>query len=325
MEPAYHALIGAAADIPTAPPAPISAFTPVVLPSEGRPVDLQLRVTVPATGDGLPIILLSHGHGISNWLSSSNGYAPLAEFWAARGFAVIQPTHLSSKFLSLKSPAGQELFWPSRAKDMIQILDQIDIIEAAVPGLKGRLNKSKVAVAGHSLGSLTANMLLGLKNTDPRDGSVVSMPDKRIKAGVILGGIGNGGADLSEFGRGTLVPFYGPDFSNMRTPALVVYGDEDVSPHLTTRGADWHGDAYTLAPGPKDMFILKGSGHLLGGISGWDAAECTDESPERLGAVQKMTWAYLRSQFYEGDTAWDEACKALKGIGKLGTVESKTE
>ena len=165
-------------------------------------------------------------------------------------------------------------------------------------------------------------MLLGASNTDPRDGSTWYKPEPRIKAGVVLAGIGNGGADISDFGK-KLVPFYGANFSNMATPALVVYGDEDVSPHLTIRGADWHADPYALAPGPKDLLTLKGAKHILGGISGWDASETLDESPERLAVVQRMTWAYLRSQLYEGDGAWAEACKALEGLEGQGKVERK--
>ena len=322
MHTGYHALIGAAADIPTNPPKPIISFSPVVLPAPGRPVDLQLRVTVPSTGDALPIILLSHGQGRSNSLSSLEGYAPLYEFWAAHGFAVLQPTHLSSAFLRLPAPEGQELFWQERAADMVRILDHLDSIEAAVPGLKGRLDKRRVAVAGHSAGGWTATMLLGASNTDPRDGSTWYKPETRIKAGVVLAGIGNGGADLSDFGK-KLVPFYGADFGKMATPALVVYGDEDVSPHLTMRGADWHADPYALAPGPKDLLTLKGAKHILGGISGWDANETLDESPERLAIVQRMTWAYLRSRLYDGDGAWLKACKALEGLEGQGKVESK--
>ena len=94
--------------------------------------------------------------------------------------------------------------------------------------------------------------------------------------GVILAGIGNGGADILDFGK-KLVPFYGPDFGTVFTPALVVYGDEDLSPHLTTRGADWHADPYALAPGPSDLLTLKGAKHGLGGISGWDSGETLDE------------------------------------------------
>jgi hypothetical protein len=137
MHAGYHTLTGAAADIPINEPKPVVSFSPVVLPDSGRVVDLQLRVTAPSTGDALPIILLSHGHGRSNSLSSLEGYAPLAEFWAAHGFAVLQPTHLSSAFLGLKGPEGQEMFWQDRAADMVRILDNLDRVEASTPGLKG--------------------------------------------------------------------------------------------------------------------------------------------------------------------------------------------
>lgn len=323
MQFPHHSQIGAAANIPIIDPTPVVSYSPIVIPSPDRPVNLQLRVTAPTTGKNLPIILLSHGQGRSNWLNSLDGYGPLSDFWAAHGFVVLQPTHLSSTFLGLDlKTKGKEYFWQSRPEDMVLILDHLDIIEAACPDVKGRLDKTNVAVAGHSLGSLAAAVLMGAKNTDPRDNSTFSMFEKRIKAGIILTGVGNGGSDLSDNGR-MMVPFYGPDFSGMSVPALVVCGGDDVSPHLTTRGADWHADAYTHAPGPKDLFMVTGGQHGLGGISGYDAEETKDEGPERLASVQRITWAYLRSQFYEGDGAWDAACKAMKGLGELGSVESK--
>ncbi|KAK6333422.1 hypothetical protein TWF718_011235 [Orbilia javanica] len=320
----YHVKIGAAAQIPINDPTPIISFSPVVLPAPNRPSNLELRVTFPATGaDKLPILLLSHGQGPSNHLSSLEGYAPLAEFYAAHGFAVLQPTHLRSGFLgmSLPWPKGNEMWWKGGAEDMVQILDSLEIIESTVPGLKDRLDYSKISVVGHSAGSFTVYGLLGVSNTDPRDSSIHYQPDNRVKAGVILAGVGGGGENMSERGKGML-PFYGAEFSKMTTPALVVYGDDDASPHLTVRGADWHADPYHEAPGPKDLLTLFGAKHGLGGISGWDTAETLDEGPELQGIVQRMTWAYLRSQLFEGDTAWEDACKAFEGIGK-GKVDSK--
>jgi hypothetical protein len=146
--------------------------------------------------------------------------------------------------------------------------------------------------------------------------------EPRIKAGVLFGGTGNGGADMSEGGRERLA-FYDVDFSTMKTPTLVVGGEDDVSPHLTIRGADWHWDSYTHGPGSKDLLRVKGGHHGFGGISGWDAAETQDESPEMLGFVQRMSLAYLRSQLYEGDKAWEQACEVLAGLKNLGSVESK--
>ena len=218
-----HALIGTAANIPTSPETPVVSISPVVLKVPERAVDLQIRVSAPTTGRNLPIILLSHGHGISNNLSSLNGYGPLANFWAAHGFIVIQPTHLSSKTLSLdpKTP-GAPLFWRSRAEDMKSILDQLDIIEASVPEIKGRLDRSRIAVAGVSMGALTASMLLGAQVTDPTDpknGTEVDMAEPRIKAGVLLSVPGKGGADLSAVAA---------HFSYFLDPQLCYY--DDASP-----------------------------------------------------------------------------------------------
>jgi predicted dienelactone hydrolase len=306
-------------------PAPVLSVSPVVLSAPGRAVDLQVRVSAPVTGSELPVILLSHGHGSSNNLSSLNGCAPLANFWAAHGFAVIQPTHLDSKTLNL-NPDDPEapLYWRSRAEDMKRILDQLDVIEAAVPQLPGRLDRSKVAVAGHSLGGHTASLLLGARLTDPHDGTEVNLAEPRIKAGVLLAAPGRGGDALSEFAAKHYSFFSTTDFSEMTTPALVVAGDKDTSPHLTVAGADWHADPYFLSPGPKSLLTLFDAEHGLGGVSGYDAAETTDENPERVAAVQRLTWAYLRTEFYPRDSAWQAARDALTaGPNPAGQVESK--
>lgn len=306
-------------------PTPVLSVSPVVLSAPGRAVDLEVRVSAPVTGSDLPVILLSHGQGYSNNLSSLNGYAPLANFWAAHGFVVIQPTHLSSRTLSLDPETpGAPLYWRSRAEDMKRILDQLDVIEAAVPQLPGRLDRSKVAVAGHSMGGHTASLLLGARLTDPHDGTEVNLAEPRIKAGVLLAAPGRGGDALTESVAENLSFFLTTDFSQMTTPALVVAGDKDASGHLTVRGPDWHADPYVLSPGPKSLLTLFDAEHGLGGVSGYDVAETTDENPERVATVQRLTWAYLRTELYPGDSAWQAARDALTaGPNPLGRVESK--
>lgn len=65
-----------------------------------------------------------------------------------------------------------------------------------------------------------------------------------------------------------------------------------------------------------------GAGHGLGGVSGYDVAETTDESPERGAAVQRLTWADLRSALYPEDFAWSAECSALAELD-LARVEWK--
>ncbi|MGA5896780.1 alpha/beta hydrolase family protein [Streptomyces venetus] len=309
-----------------ATPVPVLSFTPVVLPVPGRPVDLQVRVSAPATGTSLPVILLSHGHGPSNNLSSLNGYAPLANFWAAHGFVVVQPTHLTSRTLShlVADAPGAPDFWRSRAEDMTHILDRLDTIERTVPQLAGRIDHAKVAIAGHSLGGFTAALLLGAGLNDPATGNVVHLVEPRIKAGVLLAAPGRGG-DALNGPMAEQWPIIGAvDFSTMTAPALVVAGDKDDSRHFTDMGPDWHADPYTLAPEPKTLLTLFDAEHGLGGIAGYDAAETTDENPERVAALARLTAAYLRTQLHPGDNAWQTACEALMtGPDPVGRVESK--
>ncbi|HEY7859050.1 MAG TPA: chlorophyllase [Candidatus Nanopelagicales bacterium] len=306
-------------------PTAVLSVSPIVLPASDRAADLQLRVSAPVAGSELPIILLSHGQGPSNNLSSLNGYAPLANAWAARGFVVIQPTHLSSRTLRL-DPDDPEapLYWRSRAQDMSRILDQLDLIEAAVPQLHGRLDPSKVAAAGHSMGGHTASLLLGARLTDPHDGTEVDLAEPRITAGVLLAAPGRGGDALSEIAATSYPFFWSTDFSTMTTPTLVVAGDKDDSPYLTVAGAGWHADPYLLSPSPKALLTLFGAEHGLGGVAGYDVAETTDENPERVAAVTELTWAYLRSQLYPADPAWQTARDALTAApNPLGRVDAK--
>ncbi len=302
------------------------SVSPVVFQVPGRPRPLEMRITVPAQGRDLPIILLSHGHGPSFYISSMNGYAPLANFYAQHGFAVIQPTHGNSKAAGFGPDAeGAPFFWRSRVEDFKFILDHLSDIEKSSPILDGRLDHDRVAAIGHSLGGQTVGMLLGARLTDTADPDVqdVNLIEPRINAGVLLAAPGNGGDSLSEHARQNYTAL-NPDFAHMTIPTLVVAGDCDDNPHLTTRGAAWHTDPFHFAPGAQYLLTLVDGKHGLGGIAGFDAKETDDEDPDRLAITQRMTWAYLRSALYAGDPAWDLACEALRShANELAYVQSK--
>ncbi|MDA2808206.1 alpha/beta hydrolase family protein [Nocardiopsis suaedae] len=291
---------GRRTDGPTA--SPVVSVKPVVLPAPGRGHDLPVRVTAPVTGRDLPIIVFAHGFG-----SDLDGYAPLTDHWAAHGFAVLQATHLDSRRVGLPAddPRRPRL-WRWRVDDLKRILDNLDVLEAAVPGLEGRLDRGRIAAAGHSFGGQSAGVLLGLRVTDPQSGVAEDLSDPRVSAGVLLATAGAGGDHLTPEAARDLPWLRDVDFSRMAAPALVVAGDADELP-VTSKGPEWTAEPYALSPGDKGLLTLFGGRHLLGGISGYGAAETTDEDPERVALVQRVTLAFLRRALGIGAAGWAAA------------------
>ncbi|OON76633.1 alpha/beta hydrolase family protein [Streptomyces tsukubensis] len=296
----------------------VVSVAPVALDASGRAVPLEIRVSAPTAGEGLPVLLFSHGNG---W--SLDGYAPLAAFWASRGFVVVQPTHLDSRRngIGFDDPVFGRI-WTERYEDLERVLDQWDTVEAAVPGLAGRVDKGQVVVAGHSWGAQTAQMLLGVRTLDESGQPGKDYADPRVKAGVLLAATGLGGGELHPFAKEHF-PFMNPSFAELATPTLVVAGDRDQS-KMSSRGPDWFTDAYTYGPGATDLLTLFGAEHSLGGIPNWEAAETTDENPERVAVLQRLTTAYLRSALNPSDTSWNRAVSALAETGTaIGRIDSK--
>ncbi|MBK4216660.1 dienelactone hydrolase [Paracoccus caeni] len=296
-------LITQSSQLPTPAPAMTVAYTPIQLPMPGRP-PLELRLTAPTSGGDLPIVLLSHGFGPSNYIPSKDGYAQLAQFWAERGLAVIQPTHASSRVGGLDPDLPDApFFWRERVAEIRAIIDNLPEIERHAPAISGRLDHRSIAIAGHSFGGFTAALLLGARLHGE------DFTDSRIGAGVLLAAPGRGGADLTPESAARF-PFFDVDFGHIDTPTLVVCGADD-NPHFTTRGPEWHADAYHDAPGSKALLTIAGVGHGLGGIAGLDAKETEKEDPDALEATRRLTLAWMRWKLGLGADDWQQSRDAL--------------
>lgn len=298
---------------------PIISVKPVVLAAPERGDDLRVRVSAPVSGSALPIVVFSHGFG-----GSLDKYAPLADFWAAHGFIVLQPTHLDSRSLAVTpdDPRYPNI-WHLRISDLTRILDDLDTLLAAVPGLAQRADATRIAVAGHSWGAQTASTLLGARVLDASGSGAPGedFADKRVTAGVLLSLTGTG-ESLTPFAAENF-PFMHPDFSDLTTPALVVTGDHDQS-LLSTRGPDWFTDAYFMSPGAQHLLTLFGGEHSLGGIVGYSHTETTDESPERVALIQLLTTAYLRTALAVDAASFEAAAADLaQDADAVGRLDAK--
>jgi fermentation-respiration switch protein FrsA (DUF1100 family) len=301
-------------------PAPVPTVTvrPITLPAPQRGDDLRVRVSAPVTGTDLPIVLFAHGFG-----SNLDGYAPLVDHWASRGFVVVQATHLDSRRYGLAADDPRKSrVWRYRVQDMKRILDELDTLEASVPGLAGRVDHGRVVAAGHSFGGQTAGILVGLRVKDPETGVTEDMSDLRVMASIQLATAGRGGEELTPFALENAPWLRDQDFSHITVPGLVITGDEDEVP-LSTRGPSWMADPYILAGGDKSLLTVYGGQHSLGGISGYEAAETTDENPDRVALVQWVSLAYLRHVTGTDHADWETAQRALADSHPLGRLESK--
>lgn len=293
---------------------PVVSVRSLPLAAPGRGDDLRIRVSAPARGEALSVLLFSHGFG-----SSMDAYAPLTDYWAAHGFVVIQPTHLDSKRLALAmDDPRRRTFWQHRVADLKLALDHLESLVAGVPGLAERVDTRRIAVAGHSFGAWAASMLLGARTKlDRKDRS-----DGRVVAGVLLAAGGLGGESLTPLAVAQ-TPYLDSDFSGLTRPTFVVRGDEDESP-LTTGGPDWFRDPYLYSPGASALLTLIGGKHMLGGISGYGAAETDREDPAHVALVQWGSTAFLRMALNEDGPGWQQFCRSLQSDPEApGKIELK--
>lgn len=293
---------------------PVVSVRSLPLRAPERGDDVRVRVSAPLRGEALPVLLFSHGFG-----SSMDAYGPLVDDWAAHGFVVVQPTHLDGSRLALAAddPRRRD-FWRHRIADLTLALDRLDTLMAAVPGLDGRVDRTRIAIAGHSFGAWAASMLLGARTK--LDG--LDRSDPRIAAGILLAAGGLGGDSLTPLAIAH-TPYLDTDFSGLVRPTLVVCGDDDHSP-LTTRGPDWFRDPYLHSPGASALLTLHGSQHMLGGISGYGAAETDHEDPRHVALVQRATTAFLRSALYDDVPAWADFRRSLRSAPDApGAMEEK--
>lgn len=291
----------------------IISVKPVVLPAPDRGDDLQVRVSAPVTGSDLPIVVLAHGFG-----GSMTYYDPIVDFWAANGFVVVQPTFLDSRTLGL---TPEDPRYPDisrfRVEDVQRVLDELETLLAAVPGLTGRASLDRIAVAGHSWGAQTVGMMLGARVLDADGQPGPDLSDARVKAGVLFAATGFGGDDLTPFARDNFGSFMSPDFERLTTPFLAVAGDADQS-LLSTRGPDWFTDVFHHGPGARALLTLTGGEHSLGGIHAYNATDTTDEDPGRVALIRRVAWAFLRDALGVDDLTWKQVrAEDLAPAGRL--------
>ncbi len=249
-------------------------------PKQGR--SLHVRVTYPAKGDHLPIIVLSHG-----LKGSETSLNPLVHYWVEHGYVVFQPRHedanvnaSSDKQLASLHIENPFRSWRSRLYDCEFMYDVCRSIGRWVPELKARIDTKKIIQAGHSFGAHTTQVLGGAK----LDGHSFASPVPLAFCCISPQGIGAGrNAD---------------SWKDFKRPLLVISGTNDTTPiddAATKSNPERRQDPYKLSPpGNKYLLWIQGANHNFGGITGrFDWSGAGSANPQHVAWVQETTLAFF--------------------------------
>lgn len=214
---------------------PVGTIPDALLKDATRDRAVKVTIEYPTRGGPHPVIILSHANTLSN-----RSYPGLTAHWASYGYVVIRPAHLDT-------PSPDDLTvaeWRTRARDVSAVIDALPALPAQYPELEGKLDSTRIGVAGHARGAVTAMMLGGVRVFP----GPVSFADSRVKAIVAMSPAG----PMQQWG------LTNESFSELRVPALFLSGSGDTG---TGEGEtpEWRQQAFELAPaGDKWLILLEG-------------------------------------------------------------------
>ncbi len=275
-----------------------------VLPFPNQKKDLRLHISFPE-GDGpFPVVLFSHGGSCA-----SAGYGPITEYWASRGYVVIEPIHLDSRTLGPTDFSKMVEFADSRTADFSFILDSLDELAASIPAFATKMDADRVASAGHSMGALTALAASGLRTKDSK--GEIGTSDNRFDAAVLLSG------------PGPMPTIPDEAWGEYHTPSIVTTGTNDYTEMNRDRpeGWEWRLSAYSLTPaGDKYALVIQDYRHFLGGyICKGQGAEGPLDT-EALMLVRTATTAFLDAYLKD-----DSSSRAFLSSGEINVLNERAE
>ncbi|MBN1910639.1 MAG: dienelactone hydrolase [Pirellulales bacterium] len=214
-----------------------------------RKRDIPIRIYLPAAKGKpvpAPVVLFSHGLG-----GSRAGAGYLGEHWAGRGYVVVCLQHPGSdeavwknepwaqRMAAMKRAASAENFL-LRVRDVPVVLDQLEAWNREKGHrLAGRLDLTRVGMAGHSFGAVTTQAVSG--QAIPLGGQPFT--DSRIRAALAL--------SPSSPRRGDPATAFG----SVKIPWMLMTGTHDTAP-IGDQTAESRRRVYPALPATIEKYEL---------------------------------------------------------------------
>ncbi len=277
---------------PASPAATASVDSLVIaIPETERELILSIHYPVireESLPDKYPLVVFFHGA-----FCSAAGYARLADYWANQGYVVIMPSHPDFGSQGRPDSARAHKVFLEHITEMSAILDSLDAIEQQVEPLRGLIDSSRVAAAGHSMGALIASAVSGLPRLGP-DGESLDFRDDRFDVAVLLSGPGP-------------LPNTAEDaWDSVTLPTLVTTGTQDHA-NRGGEGATWEwrlGIFELTPPGDKFALVVDEADHFLGGML-CPARGSGELDQEAFGIVAAASATFMDAYLKQDEIAQD--------------------
>jgi predicted dienelactone hydrolase len=258
---------------------------------ESRQRAVPVRLYWPEGARQVPLVVFSHGIG-----GSRQGYSYLGEYFAANGMASLHLQHVGSDrslwtgnpltLLGRLNDAALEHEALERVRDLSFALDQL----LAHEGFGARVDRKRIAAAGHSYGANTAMLAAGASVS--RGGRPLALRDPRVRAAVLL----------------SAPPFYGegdlkPILRSLTLPTLHVTATEDIIriPGYYSPASDRIAVFDAVGSPLKALAVFQGGSHSIftnrlgtGGL---------ELNPKVKAATRELALSFLRRVFDGKDEA----------------------
>jgi predicted dienelactone hydrolase len=219
----------------------------------GRNRDIPIKVYYPEHLSGsVPLIIFSPGYG-----GNREGYTYLGRGWATAGYIVIVPTHAGSDNIALRKNAlrgvedaaqafeNQSL----RTGDVHFLISSIKEIEHQIPAIKGKIDRKRIGISGHSMGGGTALLIAGATAAAP-GAQPRAFRDDHVRAALAMSPPGPGRAAFTDH-----------SWDQIRLPVMTMSGTRDRG--IGGEPPEWRTQPYKhMAPGDKYQVTVNGANHL---------------------------------------------------------------
>jgi len=250
-----------------------------------RARSVPVRLYWPESDRPVALVVFSHGIG-----GSRRGYSYLGEYFASHGVASLHLQHVGSdrslwggnpfSLVARLQGAAQEREALERVRDLSYALDQL----LAHPEFGARIDRKRIAAAGHSYGANTVMLAAGAGVE--RNGRRVDLRDPRIKAALLL----------------SAPPFYGEDdprkiLRSLTLPTLHVTATEDTIriPGFYSPVSDRLAVFEAVGSPMKALAVFEGGSHgIFTNRGGTGGAEL---NPQVKAATRELALAFLRRVF----------------------------